>query len=96
MSNEKNIKEVIEPVYDNSNNIILKKLYENDKNSDIYWSIKNIADYIGQSERTVRRNLLTNPKFPQPIILGRNNAKRIWLAKDVKLALLAFNNSNNE
>ncbi len=89
MSNEKNIKEVIKPVYDNSNNTILKKLYENDKDSDIYWSVQDIANYIKKSRATVYRTVLKHPKFPKPINFGKYTSKR-WLASEVKAALLLF------
>lgn len=89
MSNEKNIKASIDPVSENSNNTILKKFYENDKDSDIYWSVQDIANYIKKSRATVYRTVLKHPKFPKPINFGKYTSKR-WLAKEVKTALLKF------
>ncbi|MDP8052616.1 DUF771 domain-containing protein [Pasteurella atlantica] len=63
--------------------------YTQKDNEDTYWSIKDIATYIKQSERTVRRNLLNDPRFPRPIQFGENTSKR-WLASEVKVALLLF------
>ncbi len=59
------------------------------KQNDCYWSIKDIATYIGKSESTVRRTLLQDKRFPKPLTFGKNSSKR-WLSSEVKAALLLF------
>ncbi len=77
----------------NSNNSdthtkIMEQLYKNEKD-DKYWSIKDISAYINKSESTVRRKLITDPRFPKSFSFGGKSSKR-WLASEVKKALLSF------
>ncbi len=65
---------------------IIEKLHQAD---DRYWSVKDIAKYVGKSESTVRRKLLTDPRWPKPFQFGENAYKR-WLASEVKKAVLLF------
>lgn len=64
----------------------LEKLYQQ---NDCYWSVKDIAKYVGKSESTVRRKLLSDPRWPKPFQFGENAYKR-WLASEVKKAVLLF------
>ncbi len=91
MKSEQTITERIESISNKqeSNIDLLKKLYKNDKDSDGYWGVEDIAKYIKKSISTVRRKIITDPRFPKPLSFGKNSSKR-WLASEVKIALLSF------
>ena len=59
--------------------------------SDSYWTVKDIAAYLNLSVYTVRRNFLSDPRWPTPLTSGNGrNSRHRWLASDVKKALLLF------
>lgn len=93
MSRKKTISERIDAIEKRSEQIeVIKKIYEA-KENDIYWSIKDIAAYVKQSERTVRRNLISQPNWPKAVQFGENKTKR-WLASEVKKTILMFREEN--
>ena len=58
---------------------------------DCYWTVKDIAAYLNLSIYTVRRNFLSDPRWPTPLTSGNGrNSRHRWLASDVKKALLLF------
>lgn len=62
--------------------------YQAQKDKDRYWSIDEVAQYIGVSTTTVTRNFIGDPRFPRPIRLGRGT--RRWLSSEVKKAMILF------
>ncbi|WP_314909758.1 hypothetical protein [Cardiobacterium hominis] len=58
---------------------------------DCYWTVKDIAAYLNLSIYTVRRNFLSDPRWPAPLTSGNGrNSRHRWLASEVKKALLLF------
>ena len=58
---------------------------------DCYWTVKDIAAYLNRSIYTVRRNFLSDPRWPAPLTSGNGrNSRHRWLASEVKKALLLF------
>ena len=58
---------------------------------DCYWTVKDIAAYLNLSIYTVRRNFLSDPRWPAPLTSGNGrNSRHRWLASEVKRALLLF------
>lgn len=58
---------------------------------DCYWTVKDIAAYLNLSVYTVRRNFLSDPRWPTPLTSGNGrNSRHRWLASEVKKALLLF------
>ena len=56
---------------------------------DCYWTVKDIAAYLNLSIYTVRRNFLSDPRWPAPLTSGNGrNSRHRWLASEVKKALL--------
>ncbi|MDO4776956.1 MAG: hypothetical protein Q4A06_05800 [Cardiobacteriaceae bacterium] len=58
---------------------------------DRYWSIDDIAAFVGTSKSTIRRNFICDPRWPLPIRTSTaENSRQRWLASEVKKALLLF------
>lgn len=58
---------------------------------DCYWTVRDIAAYLNLSVFTVRRNFLSDPRWPAPLVSGNGrNSRHRWLASEVKKTLLLF------
>ncbi|MDO4643454.1 MAG: hypothetical protein Q4A74_06405 [Cardiobacteriaceae bacterium] len=65
------------------------------KDDDCYWTLKDIAAYLNLSICTVRRNFISDPRWPAPLCSGSSRtASQRWLASEVKKALLLFRRHN--
>lgn len=92
--NEQTITERVEAVSKSKDVQMLLDMidaYQAQKDKDRYWSIDEIAQYLGVSTTTVARNFISDPRFPRAIksSRGANGAKR-WLGSEVKKAIILF------
>lgn len=62
--------------------------FQAQRDKDRYWSIDEVAQYLGVSTTTVTRSFIRDPRFPRPIRLGRG--ARRWLSSEVKKAMILF------
>ncbi len=88
MSEEKKLSKRIQKLSSTPSKEVVAEIYALDSN-DRYWSIQEIAKYIGMSETTVRRSFINDPRWPKPIARGKYASQR-WLASEVRAALLLF------
>jgi hypothetical protein len=78
-------------ITDNAGRELVAQLVSQQQGDDCYWTVKDIAAYLNLSIYTVRRNFLSDPRWPAPLTSGNGrNSRHRWLASEVKKALLLF------